>query len=279
MLILSVFITPYAQSLGNKTWLAEVDSDGLILVHYHEPQAIFSKGKLSPVMDLRIGCIVPTSGVFSVHYVWHPYCFNRLCSAVSGVYNLSAPYHLSIIMVHLGKIHCSGKCRDSGLHSSADHSVEPVPGPNNPPPIHEIVPPLSSGHKPILNSAFQTTHFKFQSNLNMPLMNAHITIILSEEENRVSSLACIAPDPSQSSEHSMDNDSPENWKSEKYGQEEFLKNTPPLEDTGLVVEEGTQGEASHSMAIPVSDLDCNESLRSGGAGLGEEKIHGKAKEG
>ena len=156
--------------------------------------------------------------------------------------------------------------------------MEPTLGPNNPPPIHEVVPPLNSGRKPTPNSAFQTMHFKFQSNLNRPLITAHITIILSEEDNQVSPLACIAPDPSQSSEHSMDKDSPENWKSEKSGQEDFLKNTPPLEDTGPVVDEETQGEAIHSMAIPVSDLDDNESLRTGGAGLAEEKNNGKAKE-
>ncbi|MCY6524962.1 hypothetical protein, partial [Actinobacillus pleuropneumoniae] len=77
------------------------------------------------------------------------------------------------------------------------------------------------------NSAFQTMHFKFQRNLNRPLITAHITIILSEEENQISPLACIAPDPSQRSEHCMDKDSPKNQKSYKSGQEKTPKDILP----------------------------------------------------
>jgi len=111
------------------------------------------------------------------------------------------------------------------------------------------------------------------------MITAHITIILSEEENQVSPLACIAPDPSQSSEYSSDKDSPENWKSEKSDQEEFLKNIPPLEEIGPADEEGTHGGETHSMAVPVSEMEGNESMRIGSAGLVEEKNHGKVKEG
>jgi len=171
-------------------------------------------------------------------------------------------------MVRSGK-----RRRGSGLHSSSSLSVEPEQAPINFPPTHEAVPPLSSRHKPILKSAFQTTHFKFQINLNRPLITAHVSIILLEEENQISPLACIAPDPSQSSEHSMDKDS-----LEKSGQEEFSKIVQPLEDTGPVVEEGTHGIMSNPMEIPVNELDGNEILRTDSVCLVEEKNHGKIKE-
>jgi len=107
--------------------------------------------------------------------------------------------------------------------------------------------------------------------LNRPLITAHITIILSEEENQVSPLACIAPDPSQSSEHSRDKDSPEIGKSEKSDQEEFLKSIPPLEEISPADEEGIHDGASHSMAVPVSEMVGNESMRISSAGLVEGK--------
>lgn len=181
-------------------------------------------------------------------------------------------------MVRQGK-RCRSRGRsDSGLHSIASHSVEPQQVPINISPSPEAMPPLSSSRKPIPNSAFQTTHFKFQSNLNRPLITAQITIILLEEENQVSPLACIAPDPSQSSEHSMDKDSPENWKNDKSGKEEIRKIIPPLEDISPVVEEGTLGAISHSMVIPISEMDGNESLRTNSVCLVKEKTTSKVKE-
>jgi hypothetical protein len=178
-------------------------------------------------------------------------------------------------MVRQGGRNRSGGRRGSGKHPTASHSVDPEQSPINLPSSHVDVPPLSPGRKPIPNSAFQTTHFKFQSNLNRPLITAHITIILSEEENQISPLSCMAPDPSQSSEHLMDEGSPENWKSDKFGQDEIPKSIPPLEDISPVAGEGTLGATSHSLANPVSETDGNESLRIGSACLVAEKTPGE----
>jgi len=64
-------------------------------------------------------------------------------------------------------------------------------------------PPSSNPTRhPIPNSAFQSTHFKFQSNLNRPLISAQITILMSEEVNQVPPISCINPNSSHSSERS-----------------------------------------------------------------------------
>lgn len=64
-------------------------------------------------------------------------------------------------------------------------------------------PPASNPTRhPILNSAFQSTHFKFQSNLNRPLISAQITILMTEEINEVSPISCIDPNSSHNSERS-----------------------------------------------------------------------------
>jgi len=66
----------------------------------------------------------------------------------------------------------------------------------------EDPPPSNPSRHPIPNSAFQSTHFKFQSNLNRPLISAQITILMSEEVNQVAPLSCINPNSSHSSERS-----------------------------------------------------------------------------
>lgn len=64
-------------------------------------------------------------------------------------------------------------------------------------------PPASNPTRhPIPNSAFQSTHFKFQSNLNRPLISAQITILMTEEINQVPPISCIDPNSSNSSERS-----------------------------------------------------------------------------
>lgn len=123
------------------------------------------------------------------------------------------------------------------------------------------MPPLSPVCKPTPNSAFQTTHFKFQSNLNRPLITAHITIILLEEENQISPLSCMAPDLSQSSEKSMDEGSQENRMNDKLGQDEIPRIILPLEDINPVAGEGTFGATNHSLANPASETDGNDNLR------------------
>lgn len=64
-------------------------------------------------------------------------------------------------------------------------------------------PPTSNPTRHLIpNSAFQSTHFKFQSNLNRPLISAQITILMTEEINQVPPISCIDPNSSNSSERS-----------------------------------------------------------------------------
>ena len=88
----------------------------------------------------------------------------------------------------LNMVRQSGRNRPRGRHGSgscpiASCSKNPEQSPVNLPPSQANVHHPSPIRKLILNSAFQTTHFKFLCNLNRPLIFAHITIILLEEEN------------------------------------------------------------------------------------------------
>ena len=102
--------------------------------------------------------------------------------------------------------------------------------------------------------------------------------MLSEEENLVSPLTCITPDPSPGSENSSDSDNKENWEKEKDEQEAFLKNLPPLDDTGPAAEDKTHGEAKHAITIPDSDLSGNEGFMDGNTARDEKKENDPAKE-
>jgi len=178
-------------------------------------------------------------------------------------------------MVRQGGRNRSEGQRGSDKHPTASHSVDPKQLLINLPSSHVDAPHPSHVRKPIPNSAFQTTHFKFQRNMNRPLITAHITIILSEEENQISPLSCMAPDPSQSREHLMDEGSPENRKNDKFDQDETPKSIPPLEDISPVAGEGTFGVTSHSLVNPVSETGGNESLRISSTCLVAEKTPGE----
>lgn len=102
--------------------------------------------------------------------------------------------------------------------------------------------------------------------------------MLSEEENLVSPLTCIAPYPSPSNENSSDSDSKENWEKEKDEQEALLKNLPPVDDTVPAAEDKTHGEAEHAITIPDNDLSGNEGLKDGEIARDEEKDNDPAKE-
>lgn len=223
----------------NKTWSTRAVRDGLNLVHCRRLKAISLKGNFSPVLDF---CSLSLSAIFVSIYtlshtmalvassVGHPSCLTRLRPGGHPFHNPFESYLLSVIMVHSGKRHLSRERRDNRLHPPVGLAMEMASEPFNPSPAHEVGPSVGSGRKPRPNSAFQTTHFKFQRNLHSPLVTTHITLILSEEENLVSPLACIAPDPSPGSENSSGSDSKENWEKEKYEQEAFLKDLPPLDD-------------------------------------------------
>lgn len=121
MSTLYVFLTTCTQSYGDGTWLVVNDGNGLILAHRSKLQANSFRRKLSSVPIFSISRIVPLSWAFSMHSIRY-LC---LVSLVSGLSYLSAPYPLSLIMVRQGKRRRSEGHRDSGLHSTVGHCVEP----------------------------------------------------------------------------------------------------------------------------------------------------------
>jgi len=137
------------------------------------------------------------------------------------------------------------------------------------------VPPPSPVRKPTSNSAFQTTHFKFQSNLNRPLIFAHITIILLEEENQIHPLACIALEPSQSSEQQMAGGSQEKGMVNKPGQVEGPRVIPPFEDNIPVAGEGIFDATNHPMVNPEDEKAGSDDLWIDSACPAEEKPPGE----
>lgn len=58
----------------------------------------------------------------------------------------------------------------------------------SPPSSQANSPPPSPTRRPFPHNAFQTTHFKFQSRLNKPIIIANITIIFCEEEAQFQAL-------------------------------------------------------------------------------------------
>lgn len=110
-------------------------------------------------------------------------------------------------MKHPGKRTRSGDRPGRSKRPSVHPRPNPVLSPINLSSSPEDPPPSNPPRKPIPNSAFQSTHFKFQSNLNKPLISAQITIIMSEEDNQATPLSCIVPNSYHSSERSSVEDS------------------------------------------------------------------------
>lgn len=106
-----------------------------------------------------------------------------------------------------GKQIRSGDRPSNGKRPSVNPRANPALSPINLSSSPEDLPPRNPPRKPIPNSAFQSTHFIFQSNLNRPLISAQITILMTEEENQVAPLSCIVPNPSHNSERSSAEDS------------------------------------------------------------------------
>lgn len=131
------------------------------------------------VLVVNVELLVDTLVWLVGNLVKHTFGLNCPCSVGHTVHNPSPNSLCSGIMVR------SGGRRDTRLHSPAGFALETAAEPLSPSPAQEAEPSASSGRKPKPNSAFQTTHFKFQSNLHRPLVTAHITLILSEEENLV----------------------------------------------------------------------------------------------
>lgn len=91
------------------------------------------------------------------------------------------PLHSLAMVQHCMRSHHGGS-RGARAHSQAPQSVEQPPLPACPPSSHANSPSFSLSRRPFLQNAFQSTHFKFLSNLNRPIIMANITIIFSEEE-------------------------------------------------------------------------------------------------
>lgn len=288
MTILLILITPRAQSYCSGPWFHAVSGDrqnsvsegkiqaGSLLFwkrfYYakvpHSRISTALRGKLSKAQEFRIEHVSFPSRAYSVCLTQSLFQSFHLPVVV---YGYSMPSPSLFIMVRQGGRKRSRGRRGSGKPSMAGHSEDPEQSPINLPSSHVQAPPPSPVRGLTPNSAFQTTHFKFQSNLNRPLITAHITIILSEEENQIFPLSCMAPDLSQSSEHSMDEGSQEHQMKDKLGQDEIPRNILPLEDINPVAGEGTSGAIKHSLANSASKTDGNENLRIGSACLIVEK--------
>lgn len=163
-----------------------------------------TRGKLSEALVFCIDCAISLSHVFTVCVHWSLVQFGHFPASSPSFFGFLVYSPLLVKMRHQGKRNRSGDRQGSGKWPSVSHLADPSHSPINLTSSPEDLPPSSPGRKPVPNSAFQTTHFKFQSNLNRPLITAHITIILSEEENQISPLSCIMPNPSHSSERTMD---------------------------------------------------------------------------
>lgn len=77
-----------------------------------------------------------------------------------------------------------GGDRGGSTRSQVAHNEALPPPPISPPPSQasSLPPSLPNRHYP--HSAFHSNHFRFQSNLNRPLITANITIILFGEEDQ-----------------------------------------------------------------------------------------------
>jgi len=277
----------YALRCGNPVWLMEAEIDGVILGHRRKLTAISLKGNPFPVLNFctffmlvifAVVLVVSAELLVDTLVLLVDSLVNCLCSGSHTAYNPSHNYLCSSIMVRSGKRKRSGGHRDTRLHPPVGFALETAAEPLSPSPAQEVGPSASSGRKPRRNSAFQTTQFKFQSNLHRSLVTAHITLILSEEENLVTPLTCIAPEPSPGSDNSSESDSKDNWVKEKDEQEALLRNLPPLDDTVPVVGDKIHGDAEQAITIPDSDLSGNEGHKDGDTARDEKKINDPAQE-
>ena len=74
-----------------------------------------------------------------------------------------------------------GSCGGRACSQAAQPIDQPSP-PTSPPSSQANSPNPSPSIRPFPHIAFQSTHFKFQSSLNRPIITANITIIFFEEE-------------------------------------------------------------------------------------------------
>jgi len=275
MSIQGLFSTTDALHYGDKTWSVGAAVDGVDLVHCGKFEPFRPKGNLFLVLvlhslslfDISVARYTLCHSVVSVDSSGGQLsCFSQFGPADLSAHNPFEFFFHSLIMVRSGKRHHSRKRRDTSLHPPVALAVESAPSP-----VHEAGPSVGSSKKPNPISAFQTMHFKFQSNLHRPLITTHITLIISEEENLVSPLACIAPDPSPGNENSSGDDSMENWEKGKEDQEVFLKIPPPHEDPEPTAENRTDEAAAHVIFIPDSAPRGSESLKKSDTAQPEKK--------
>lgn len=104
-----------------------------------------------------------------VHLKWFPAL--SYCPADIAL-GLIVPPLPHLIMVRQSMRSGFGARHGSRRRSKASCFVDPALHPVNIPSSPVDSPPLSLARRPIPNSVFQTTHFKFQSNLNRPMITA-----------------------------------------------------------------------------------------------------------
>jgi len=173
-----------------------------------------------------------------------------------------------------GKRIRSGDCPGSGKRPLVNPRANPALSPINFSSSPEDLPPSNPPRKPIPNSAFQSTHFKFQSNLNRPLISAQITILMTEEENQVAPLSCIVPNPSHSSERSSAEDSLGIKREIEPGlQVNFPPVIPPLVDSDPIEAETDAGTTDLDKV-----MEGKEPLSHDDACQDAEETHGEAEE-
>lgn len=164
-------------------------------------------------------------------------------------------------MVHHGDRKRPREHHDNGSQPTANSSDNPAHFHANLPPPQANVKPSSPARRPVPNSAFQVTHFKFQSNLNRPLISGHITIFFSEEENQILPPACIVPEPSQCNEQHLTMGSPEKVLGDQPGNNASPRISMPKVGNLTGEGDGTLKVSEHPILPPKDDMTGNEALR------------------
>lgn len=143
---------------------------------------------------------------------------------------------------------------------------------------HANMQPSSPARRPIPNNAFQTIHFKFQSNLNRALVSNHITIIVSEEENQIHPLPVSLRNPLRATRQQLTMGSSEKVLVDQPCHIDSPRITLP--HVGNVPDEGdgTLNDSNHPISIPEEDKAGNEVLCLASDRLAKEKTPGGGKE-
>lgn len=231
-------------------------------------------GKWSKTYDVNIVCVVSPSWVSIVCTYGPRVQLSHSLGFRPRFFDFSVSVPWIGNMKHQGKRIRSEDHPGSGKRPSVSHRANPALSPINLSFFPKDLPPRSPPRKPIPNSAFQTTHFKFQRNLNRPLISAQITILMMEEENQVAPLSCIVPNTSHSSKRSSEEDSQGIKREIEPGLQDNLPPViPPLVDS-----DPTEVERDAVTADFDKVMDVKEPLSHGDACQDAKETHGEATE-